>query len=199
MLVHGFLDTGAVFRRLTARLTAEGRMPHAINLKPNDGRVGLEALAGQLATFAAERLPGQPFDLVGFSMGGLVARYYVQRLGGIDRVGRLVTLAAPHHGTVWSHLAPLPGLRQMRPGSPFIEDLNRDAEMLRRVDFVSLWTPYDLLVFPARRAILANHPEVRIPAAAHPLMLSDPRVHDTLVRLLGTSRGNRQWSMVNRQ
>ncbi|MDZ4701494.1 MAG: alpha/beta fold hydrolase [Rhodothermales bacterium] len=188
VLVHGFLDTGAVFRRLTSRLAAEGYTPHAINLRPNDGRIGLEALAGQLDAFANTRLAGQPFDLIGFSMGGLIARYYVQRLGGIERVGRLITLAAPHHGTVWSHLAPLPGLRQMRPGSPFINDLNRDAEVLRRVDFVSLWTPFDLLVFPARRAILANHPDIRIPTAAHPLMLSDPRVHDTLVRLLDTPR-----------
>ncbi len=201
LLIHGFLDTGAVFRRVAARFAAEGIETHALNLRPNDGRVGLDALAGQLDTFARTRLaPDQPFDLIGFSMGGLIARYYVQRLGGVDRVRRLITLAAPHRGTIWSHFAPLPGLRQMRPGSAFIEDLNSDADMLRRVEFVSLWTPFDLLVFPARRAILPDHPDVRIPAAAHPLMLSDPRVHDTLVRLLDTSREpNGQSSMIDGQ
>jgi len=29
---------------------------------------------------AANFAPEQPFDLVGFSMGGIVSRYYVQRL-----------------------------------------------------------------------------------------------------------------------
>jgi hypothetical protein len=33
-------------------------------------------------------------------MGGLVARYYVQRLGGDERVHTLVTLGTPHAGTM---------------------------------------------------------------------------------------------------
>ncbi|MEZ4701657.1 MAG: hypothetical protein R2834_15065 [Rhodothermales bacterium] len=184
VLVHGFLDTGAVFRRIEKRLADHGRTTHALDFKPSDGRVGLETLAGQLAEYARGELAGAAFDLIGFSMGGLIARYYVQRLGGLAQVGRLLTLAAPHRGTFWSHFAPLPGLRQMRPGSPFIEDLNRDADTLRQVGFVSLWTPYDLLVVPARSAVLQNHPDIRLPIAAHPLMLADRRVLDAIVRLL---------------
>jgi triacylglycerol lipase len=127
-----------VFRRLAARLAESGRVAHALDLGPIDGRLPLESLAGQLDTFARTQLSADSFDLIGFSMGGMIARYYVQRLGGIERVRRFLTLAAPHRGTVWSHLAPLPGLRQMRPGSAFIKDLNQDADMLRRVDFVSI-------------------------------------------------------------
>ena len=65
-------------------------------------------------------------------MGGLVSRYYVQRLGGIERVRRLITISTPHQGTLWAHMVGNPGSRQMRPGSAFLSKLNHDAAMLER-------------------------------------------------------------------
>ena len=42
----------------------------------------------------------------GHSLGGLIARYYVQRQGGDHRVESLVTLGTPHQGSVWANVAP---------------------------------------------------------------------------------------------
>ena len=53
-------------------------------------------------------------------MGGLVARYYVQRLGGDVRVHTLVTLGTPHGGTLPARLFPHPLVRQLRPGSDVV-------------------------------------------------------------------------------
>ena len=36
--------------------------------------------------------------IIGHSLGGLIARYYVTRLGGDARVHTLVTLGTPHDG-----------------------------------------------------------------------------------------------------
>jgi triacylglycerol esterase/lipase EstA (alpha/beta hydrolase family) len=47
-------------------------------------------------------------------MGGLVARYYVQRLGGDERVHTLVTLGTPHAGTRWARALPHPVVRQLK-------------------------------------------------------------------------------------
>jgi pimeloyl-ACP methyl ester carboxylesterase len=48
----------------------------AVDLKPSNGSVGLDKLAEQLREFVeCELTPAGPFDLVGFSMGGLVSRY----------------------------------------------------------------------------------------------------------------------------
>ena len=67
----------------------------------------------------AHRTPaGAISTFVGFSMGGLVSRYYVQRLGGLDHVDRLVTLSAPHNGSLLANLIANKGCREMRPGSP---------------------------------------------------------------------------------
>jgi pimeloyl-ACP methyl ester carboxylesterase len=45
----------------------------------------------------------QHIDVVGHSKGGLIGRYYIQKLGGAARVRHLVTLGTPHRGTPWAY------------------------------------------------------------------------------------------------
>ncbi len=61
--------------------------------------------------------PRERIDLVGHSEGGLIGRYYVQKLNGAHRVRHLVTLGTPHRGTPWASSGylvgrVLPSLRQ---------------------------------------------------------------------------------------
>jgi pimeloyl-ACP methyl ester carboxylesterase len=53
--------------------------------------------------------------IVGHSLGGMIARYYVQRMGGSAAVGTLVTLGGPHTGTVTAQLLPTPISRLLDP------------------------------------------------------------------------------------
>jgi triacylglycerol lipase len=162
---------------------------HSLNLVPNNGDAGLDRLGRQLAAFIDAGFPAsQPVDLVGFSMGGLVARYYVQRLGGLAQVQRLITIASPHNGTWTAYLRTNTGARQMRPGSPFLEDLNRDAAALSRIRFSSILTPFDLMVVPARSSELGVGSSLRVNVAAHPLMVRDRRVFELIRQLLAEER-----------
>src|SRR5208337_3989040 len=100
VLVPGIWDTSSVFNRMAARLEKAGWSVCAVSLKPNDGSVTLEQSADELRQLIDERLgPRQSLDLVAFSMGGLVARYYAQRMGGLARIRHFVTISTPHHGT----------------------------------------------------------------------------------------------------
>jgi triacylglycerol lipase len=176
LLVHGIWKSGAAFGRMARYLRARGLTVHTIDLSPNDGAAELPALAAQIAAFVEEKIPaGAPLDLVGFSMGGVVSRYYVQRLGGIERVRRLVTISAPHHGTAMAYLARKAGAAQMRLGSAFLADLNRDVEMLARIDVTTMWTPLDLMIVPPDSSRLPVGREVLVAAPLHALMLHDPR------------------------
>jgi len=177
LLIHGIDDTAVLFRRLRPFLTARGWPVHDLDLVPNNGAAGLEELAGQVdsyvnANFAAE----QRFDLVGFSMGGMVARYYVQRVAPLDRVERLVTVSSPHRGTWTGFLRNNKGARQMRPGSNFLKDLDEYRERLKRVRFTSIWNPLDLMIVPATSSVIAEARSVRVHVAAHPLMMRSRRV-----------------------
>ena len=181
LLIHGIKDDARKMEPLARYLRSHGRTVHTMNLKPSWGQVGLEELAGQLEEFVRQTFPAhERFDLVGFSMGGLVSRYYLQRLGGMERVHRFVTISTPHRGTVMAFLIPNEGCRQMRPGSAFLRDLDRDADTLQRVGFTSLWTPLDLTIVPADSSVVAGAANRRLWCIAHPLMVYQPSCHEAV-------------------
>ncbi len=185
VLVHGFLDTIAVFDPLTEYLTRHGWPVYRINLVPNHGYEKLETLAGQLATYIEKNFePGQSIDLIGFSMGGLVTRYYLQRLGGIDRVQRYINISAPNHGTLTAYSLPLAGVRQMCPDSEFIADLDRDRHDLDKIKTTILWTPFDLMIVPARSSCLGVGKEIILPVLFHAWMVSDSQALATIKEAL---------------
>jgi triacylglycerol lipase len=176
LLIHGIDDTFAVFNKMAAYLNQQGWAVHGLDLIPNNGDVGLDKLAFQVRDYADRNFSAdQPFDLVAFSMGGIVSRYYVQRLGGINRIQRFVTISAPHHGTLTAHFRPNPGAEQMKPGSAFLERLNQDMGLLNKIHFTSIWTPLDLMILPASSSKIPLGREVKINVVAHPWMLTDRR------------------------
>jgi triacylglycerol lipase len=133
--------------------------------------------AQHLSDFIEANVPhGTRCDLVGFSMGGIVCRYYLQRLGGIARVNRFVAISTPEHGTWWASICPAellrwPGIAQLRPDSAFLRDLNSDAQVLDRVRLTTIWTPLDLAIVPAVSSRMAVGRETRLCVPLHPLMV----------------------------
>ncbi len=179
VLVHGIWNTANIFSPLRAYLEDLGWQTYALSLCPNNGDAPLELLAEQVCEFVTAQIePHQPFDLVGFSMGGLISRYYVQRLGGLARVQRFVTVSAPHQGTVLGAFSRRYGIRQMRPGSPLIKSLNQDIHQLNTLTFSSLWTPFDLLILPPRSSDLQNFKTMEI-GRSHKLRIP---AHNRMIR-----------------
>ena len=175
LLVHGIIDDSRSMTWISRHLTATGRDVHALDLKPRTARDGLQPLAEQVAAFVAKTFPaGQKFDLVAFSMGGIVSRIYLQRLGGLDRVRRFVTISSPHRGTMLASFARGKGAREMRPRSPLLLDLASDAERLRSVGFTSIYTPLDLVIFPASSSQVPQAKTIRVWSVLHPLMIVQP-------------------------
>ncbi|KAB8335462.1 triacylglycerol lipase [Scytonema tolypothrichoides VB-61278] len=176
LLVHGIFDTGRVFDTMIPYLNQRGWTVYDLDLIPNNGNIGLDTLAEQVADYIdATFEPEQFLDIVGFSMGGVVSRYYVQRLGGINRVQRFVTISSPHHGTWIAYCRQGLGCIQMRPDSVLLQNLNQDVDMLRQIDFTSIWTPYDLMIVPASSSQMPVGREVIVPVLNHSWMLTDSR------------------------
>ncbi|MEB3248177.1 MAG: triacylglycerol lipase [Merismopediaceae bacterium] len=177
LLVHGIHDTVSKFKTLQSYLTDRGWSVHALNLTPNDGSAPLEVLAQQVADYVSDRFPPeQPIDLLGFSMGGVVTRYYLQRLGGHQKVQRYISISAPNRGTWLGFSLPLPGVRQMSPGSQFLVDLNRDHhQFLATLKVTIIWTPFDLMILPAVSSQLGLGKEIVLPVPVHSWMVSDRR------------------------
>jgi triacylglycerol lipase len=189
VLVHGFLDRGSLFASLAKSLKRSGICVHVIDLHPSHAPNGIEPLGEQLGDFVEDQVPADhPCALLGFSMGGLVSRYYLQRLGGESRVDRLITLSTPHFGTYTAGALPFfKGCRQMLPGSAWLEALNRDRNRLRPLHPLSFWTPYDLTIRPPRHAILDVGHHRSMPVWWHRGMPSHPGVTTEVIRALQES------------
>jgi triacylglycerol lipase len=183
LLVHGFQDDAKKMQPMAHTLRRDGWTVFTPTLSPSGCQVGNEVLAQQLSDFIEANVPhDKRCDLVGFSMGAIVCRYYLQRLGGIARVDRFVAISAPEHGTWWAKTCPtellrLPGVAQLRPGSAFLRDLNSDAQMLDRVRFTTIWTPLDLMILPAASSRMPVGSETKLWVPLHPLMVWLPSCH----------------------
>jgi len=185
ILVHGFADNSGKMRALAAYLRARGWTVYTPTVSPSWGQVGLDVLARQLAAYIDATLPrGEKFDLVGFSMGALVSRYYLQRMDGARRVTRFVTLGAPHHGSMLAWFIQNDGCRQMRPGSNFLNDLNSDPAAFQTVRLTSIWTPFDLSIIPSVSSEMPQARNCRINVILHPLLVFDRRCLSTVAAAL---------------
>lgn len=186
VLVHGFLDTDSCFKMLRRRLEERGFDCFVPSLKPNDGRGGLATLAARLKQDIDMRFGhSEPINVVGFSMGGLVSRQYLQELGGATRCENFITVSSPHHGTLTAFLYPSLGAKDMRPGSQFLDNLQKTQDRLEPIKITSYRTPMDLMILPAKSSIWDCAENLEFPVLMHPLMLiSDPVLSDIEMRLM---------------
>ena len=181
VLVHGIFDRGRIFDPLVRRLEAQGCHCLAPSLVPNDCRDGIRPMAQQLSTRIDARFgPSQPIVLVGFSMGGLVTRDYVQNLAAPGRVRAVFLISTPNHGTLWASMARGSGTKQLSYNSPFIQELNRHDAAWRHLSVHSYWTPCDLMVVPASSCRWPVGDTRRVFCLLHPWMVRQPEVMDDI-------------------
>ncbi|HZF90920.1 esterase/lipase family protein [Streptomyces sp.] len=182
VLLHGFIDNRSVFVLLRRTLARHGgQRVESLNYSPLTCDIrAAAALLGRHVEEICERTGSERADIVGHSLGGLIARYYVQRLGGDRRVRTLVTLGTPHSGTRVARLAGAhPIVRQMRPGSEVIEELAAPAPGCR-THFVSFWSDLDHVMDPPEAARI-DHPDlsarnVRVTGIGHLALPVHPAV-----------------------
>lgn len=103
-------------------------------------------------------------DLVGFSQGANVTRFYVNKLGGAGKVHRWVGLASPSYGGIMYGLVPLadavPSLWdayqkvtsvaavQQAQGAPFMRELNAGGDTVPGVEYTTVGSRVDEMIQP---------------------------------------------------
>lgn len=185
VLVHGIWDTGRIFRKLEAHLTDQGHQCFCPSLQPANAAKGLIDLSEKLRHSIEANLPQNTnFALIGFSMGVLVSRHYLQFLNGARRSTHFFSISGPNNGTLTAHLWPGKGPRDMRFGSPFLKTLNADTKQLEKIETHNYRTPYDHMIIPSRSSNWAHGQEQIIPALTHDRMLRHPRLHKHISSIL---------------
>lgn len=189
LLVHGLVDNRSVFTVLRRALRRRGfGQVLTLNYSPftQDVRMAARRLE-RLVEQTCEETGYERVHVVGHSLGGLVARYYVQRMGGDARVHTLCTLGTPHAGTYTAHLLPSKLARQLRPGSELMTELEQPSRGCR-TRFVSFWSDLDQLIVPQRAARI-SHPDLAarnllLRGTGHMSLTFDSRVAREIAGLL---------------
>jgi triacylglycerol lipase len=184
VLLHGIFDTGRIFNKLERALEAEGHTCHAPTMQPNDGRHGIHALACFVGRYIEDNLPeNQSFVLVGFSMGGVVSRQYLQVLGGAKRVPLFCSISCPHSGTLSAYVYFGQSARDLRPGSALLTELAASEAALDAMQIHNYWTSLDLVIIPADHCRWPRaDSEMDARALLHRWMPSQPQVMADIVR-----------------
>lgn len=157
ILLHGYFHNRSAFvvmRRALKRFGFRSVDTMNYNVIGHD----VPELAAQLASHVEEVLTasgGTRVHLIGHSLGGLVARYYIQELGGDELVHTCITLGTPHQGTYAAIVGRGKAARQLRPGAPLLKQLSKNARPMP-VRFVSFYSNLDSLVLPAANAKLVE-------------------------------------------
>lgn len=188
VLLHGIFDTGRIFNKLVRALAVEGHTCHAPTMQPNDGRYGIHDLACFVERYVSKHLPqGEPFAMIGFSMGGIVARQYMQVLAGAARVPIYFSLACPHQGSLTSYLYFGQGAKDLRPGSALLTALHQTESCLAGMEIHNYWTSLDMVIIPAKNCLWSRANSVmNARALLHRWIPRHPAVCRDIVQRLNT-------------
>jgi triacylglycerol lipase len=186
--VHGLLDTPRLFFRLERRLEGQDRPVLSPHLPHRFGATPLRQLAQQLDGLIQERWGLETsIDILGFSMGGVIARTWLQELGGAKRTHRFLSVGSPQQGTLTAQCVPawlFAGLADMKRGSPLLRSLNGNYSDLQAVECISFFCRWDLMVCPGWQAVLPIGTSTAVPVWTHQQLMSHPRSLDLLTEAL---------------
>jgi len=185
IVLHGYAMNRANFLPLAYRMKRAGLGPIFGFEYWTLGRVA--AGARQLGWFVdqvREATGAETVDVIGHSMGGVVARYYVQLAGGDRHVAHLVTLGSPHAGTDVSRVGIGHPARELVLGSKLMTRLAA-APPPEHTEVTVIWSNGDALVPGARQLAFSGAEVIRYDDLGHVALLGSRRVaRDIIARLL---------------
>ena len=184
-LVHGLWNDPKLFEKLIKKINEDDYELYRPHLPHRFGKTSLKALARALDSKIEELVgPEVEVDIVGFSMGGLIGRLWLQNHGGFLRTKRFFSIGTPHFGTYTAQMIPssfMPGIADMKRGSRLLSQLNNDLTSLEKVECISFFTKWDLMSFPGWQAKLSIGESYQLPVLTHKELITNSISLDILV------------------
>ncbi|HEX9694753.1 MAG TPA: alpha/beta fold hydrolase [Actinomycetota bacterium] len=156
VLLHGYFHNRSAFLVVRRALRRAG-FRHVSTMNYNVIGHDVNELAEQLSAHVdrvLEETGAHQVHLIGHSLGGLVARAYIQLCGASDKVHTCVTLGSPHGGTYAAWAGRGRAARDLRPGSDLLERLEDAAPCDTR--FVAYYSNLDAMIIPASNAKIVS-------------------------------------------
>jgi pimeloyl-ACP methyl ester carboxylesterase len=189
VLLHGWCMTRGSMSLLAARLRRDGRSTFAVNYPSLLADMDRKAahVAASLRAIAAET-GADSLDVLAHSQGGVIVRAAAKDHACLPLLGNVVTLGSPHQGTA---LAALLGWRRLaaeRPSSRYLTRLAEDDPVPTTVNFTSIYSHFDAVVFPSELSYYAGAFNVAIDYVGHHSLLVSERVYQLAKENLDVDR-----------
>lgn len=184
ILLHGLFQNRSCLLWLQHRLRSVGyQQVISINTPPwRDMEASTEELAKKVDELRI-KLKVEKVILIGHSMGGMIARNYVQNRGGSAYVEAMVTLGSPHHGSKLAPFALSPMGKSLLPGSAFLTKFN-SIPWPEETPATSIYTRYDNIVLPVESAKMEGAQLIELDGMGHTALLFHPRSLQTVINAL---------------
>ena len=148
LLLHGLFVNKASWFWFKYRLRQQGfNNVVTMNLSSWHNEEVLTELVAKKVDELRHQVGVNKINIVGHSMGGLIARNYIQLRGGSDKVERLICLGSPHHGSKLAAFTLDPLGKLLVPNSDFLQRLNQ-APIPENVATTNIYTCKDNMVLP---------------------------------------------------
>ncbi|MCP4640347.1 MAG: alpha/beta fold hydrolase [bacterium] len=173
IFIHGYMSRRGIFAPMLGYLRSRGLSTlFTMHIRPRHGE--MDDFARQLVACVdrvCNTTGSSKVILVGYSMGGLVARAYVERWGGASKVAKVITVGTPHHGTGIARVVVGTNGREMRVRSEWLRELNRDENLPEGPAYVSIYSAHDNMLYPQTSAELGKAKNIRLMAMGHFTMI----------------------------
>ncbi|OGP13138.1 MAG: hypothetical protein A3I75_03025 [Deltaproteobacteria bacterium RIFCSPLOWO2_02_FULL_50_16] len=205
LLLYGFGATRRTFTILERRLRRDGFCVFSLNLGGILDTFNTHCIE-ELANLVYDKIETlhrryniSKMSVIGHSKGGLIGRYYIQKLSGDKRVDTLITLGTPHNGNPLALLGLLTpmalfakSIRQMIPRSSFIKKL-QGGHFPKTVSFISIFSRADRVCY--YKSALLNIPpgihnmkNIEIPGMSHADFVIRKKAYEVIRQELLTGR-----------
>ena len=188
ILIHGLWNTSSIFSLISSKLDEKEVEYFAPTLNHAFGMTSIVELTNLMDQLIVEKYGlEQEIDILGFSMGGIIGRYWINKLNGHKRTKRFMTIGSPHNGTLTSQIVPkypFRGISEMKINSSLLRDLANYDYFLNDIDCISFFTYWDLMVFPGWRANLNVGEKISLNIFKHRNLVRNPEAVEKIIERL---------------
>jgi triacylglycerol lipase len=168
LFIHGFAGGKYEFRPIINHLKNKGFSKfYQFTYKKRFCQIPIRVIAKQLSDFVTSNISEDKIDIIGISQGGIIAEYYLKHFNKKE-IRTLFTLCTPHKGSIMAYISGKPGFIDLRPRSKVLIEAEEFMKKSKTKLF-SVYTPFDLMVFPGWNANPGHGKIKKVYAPLHPL------------------------------
>ncbi len=186
IFIHGLWNSSEIFRHIFNKLNQYKVEYFAPTLVHKFGMVSIRKLAYDFNKELNHKFGSETeIDIVGFSMGGIIGRYWIKKFEGYKRTKRFISIGSPHNGTFTAQMVPkypFQGISEMKINSQLLNELSSENSLLSDIECISFFTIWDLMVFPGWRAYLPLSEKIPISVFKHKNLIKSPIAVNKIVK-----------------